>query len=380
MRLLIAILLFSATATAQDTVPPPRFQLNGYVKDLQSLTWQNNMTNLVTGNLIHNRINARWLPSQRITAALELRNRLFWGEEVALTPAFSSRLRNANEAFDLTVNWLDDPRMVLNTAIDRLWAEYRAESWNLRLGRQRINWGIGTTWNPNDLFNTFNFLDFDYEERPGADAVRFQYLTGAMSHVELAVSVSEDSRQEIAAAKYFTNVANYDLQFIGGWFQEQFTLGAGWSGSLGETGFKGEIQYFLSRDAYRAQLNMVMEADYVFEKGWYVSAGMLFNNIGIDEPLLARDIAIRDINPRNLMPTKWNTVFAFSKEITPLISVTSTAIYTPGTDLLIVLPAFTLSVAENLDADVVWQSFFGEGASGFNDIAQRAFLRMKWSF
>ncbi|MGC1242639.1 MAG: hypothetical protein WA874_13695 [Chryseosolibacter sp.] len=373
------LLLWSAAATAQDTIPE-RLQFNGYIKDLQSLTYQEDFTNLITGNLLHNRLNFKWIPSPRITAAAEFRNRLFWGEEVSLTPLFSSQLRNDNEAFDLSANWIDEPRMVFNTNIDRLWVDYHHEQWSLRLGRQRINWGIGTTWNPNDLFNTFNFLDFDYEERPGADAVKLQYLTGDMNHIEFAFFVSEKKRKEIAALKYFMNVANYDFQFIAGWYQEQPTLGMGWSGSIKETGFKGEVQYYFLRGVHREQLNLSVEADHMFTDGWYVSAGVLLNSLGQDESPMVWEVASLQISPRNLMPTKWNTVLTINKEITPLIAVNTTAIYTPGTNLLILLPYFSFSLTENVGVNLVWQSFFGEGLAGFDDISHRAFLRIKWNF
>jgi hypothetical protein len=369
------------SVAAQDTLKVKRLQYGGYVKDLQSLAYRENLTNLVTGNLIHNRLNIKWLASNRITGAIELRNRLFWGEEVFLTPDFSSRLRNSNEAFDLSVNWINESRMVLNTNIDRLWFEYQQDKWNVRLGRQRINWGIGTTWNPNDLFNTFNFLDFDYEERPGADAIKFQYLTGEMSHLEMAFSISERDREKIAAAKYFMNVAHYDLQFIAGWFHQQPSLGFGWSGSIKETGFKGEIQYYFLRGNDPEHLNFSIEADHVFEKGWYVSVGFLFNNLGLEKVPLMGEISMLEMSPRNLMPTKWNTVFTVSKEITPLITANVTNIYTPATNLVIILPTVTFSMTENVDINLVWQSFFGDlPASGFDDLSHRAFLRIKWSY
>ena len=261
-----------------------------------------------------------------------------------------------------------------------MWLEYQADKWNLRLGRQRINWGIGTTWNPNDLFNTFNFLDFDYEERPGADAIRFQYLTGAMSHLEFAFSMSEEQGQGIGAIRYFTNVRNYDLQFIAGWFLEQPTLGMGWSGSIRETGFKGELQYFFATRGYVPQLNVSMEADHVLGKSWYLSGGLLLNNRGVTEfPLFWNAIAL-ELNPRNLMPTKWNTTVTVSKEINPLFTAALTVIYAPGSELTMVLPSATYSITQDVDFNFVWQSFFAEAPAGFDDLTHRGFLRIKWSF
>ena len=61
------------------------------------------------------------------------------------------------------------------------------EKWELTLGRQRINWGVNLAFNPNDLFNAYSLIDFDYQERPGSDAIRFQYFTNELSSFETAV-------------------------------------------------------------------------------------------------------------------------------------------------------------------------------------------------
>lgn len=381
MRLTVVILiLISFTTSAQDSLRIRRLQFRGYIKDIQSMNFQSNLSDLVTGNLIHNRLNFKWNASDRFTAALEFRNRLFWGEEVKFTPGFSSRLRNSNEALDLSANWVDNENIVLNSTIDRMWFEYSADKWNIRVGRQRINWGIGTTWNPNDLFNTYNFLDFDYEERPGADAIKVQYYTGVMSHVELALSVTDSSKNMIMAGKYFMNIAAYDFQFVTGWFHEQPTVGIGWSGSIKESGFKGEVQYFLKRMELRDQINISVEADHVFESGWYINAGAFLNSVGIEKTYTLSDISSMNLSPQNLMPTKWNTLFMVSKEITPLFTVSSTIIYAPGTNLVIFLPNVAYNLTQDLDVNLVWQSFFGDTPTGFDDITHRAFIRIKLSF
>lgn len=380
MRLTVFILLLWSSASAQDTLGVKRLQFGGYIKDMQSVIFQRNLSNPVTGNLIHNRLNFKWTTSNKFTAAVEFRNRLFWGEEVKLTPGFSSRLRNPNEAVDLSVNWVDTESIVLNSTIDRMWFEYSEEKWNVRLGRQRINWGIGTTWNPNDLFNTYNFLDFDYEERPSADAVKFQYYTGAMDYVDIAFSMTDSDKEMIGAAKYFINVAGYDFQFIAGWYHQQPTIGMGWSGSINQSGFKGEIQYYFRRMGFPEQINISVEADHIFENGWYINTGVFLNSQGIDQALDLWEVSSMTFSPQNLMPTKWNTLFMFTKDITPLFNISSTVIYTPGTNLVIFLPSLAYNLTQDLDVNLVWQSFFGELPTGFDDISHRTFLRIKLSF
>ncbi len=376
---LILVVVSYTGALAQDSIDT-RFQVKGYVKDLQSLSFGDDLSGPVTGNLIHHRLNVRWHPKEGMTGAVEIRNRLFWCEEIALVPDAARDFGTGNEAVDLTWNVFERERIILNTTIDRLWFEYSRDKWNVRIGRQRVNWGIGTTWNPNDLFNTFNFLDFDYEERPGVDGLKFQYLTGGMDYLETAVSFGKSFRETVAALRYFRNVANYDLQFIAGIFLQQPTVGFGWSGSIRETGFKGELQYFFRERGNDPLLNASLEADHVFSKGWYLNAGLFLNTTGAtssDDLFVITDM---QFSPRKLMPTRWNTSITFSKELSPLIAIATTVVYSPNANLTILLPTVTYSATENLDINLVWQSFFMEQRESFGDVAHRCFLRFKWSY
>lgn len=378
----IFVLVLKATLLiAQDSVRVKKFEIRGYAKDLQTLTFNKDLSELISGNFIHNRLNFKYKPVAGFTAALEMRNRIFWGEEVRIAPGLSSGLRYPSESVDLSHTWFETEGMLFHSNIDRLWMEYSAAQWSVRVGRQRINWGIGTAWNPNDLFNTFNFLDFDYEERPASDAVKVQYRMGTMSNLELAVArTGAETENVIAAGRYFTNRWNYDFQFLAGWYMNQPTAGAGWSGSIGNTGFKGELQYFFDRGEWPSQLNILVEADHIFNNGWYVRAGALLNNRGLDKPISFLDVSSLDLSPRNPMPTKWNLLTTVAKEITPLFTANAGFVYAPQTNLLILLPSLQYNLATNLDVSLVWQSFFAELPVGFEVLSHRIFLRFKWSF
>lgn len=356
------------------------WEVRGYVKNLQSLIYNQNLDSLVTSNLIHNRINIRWNPSSKFTGGIEFRNRLFWGEDVRLTPNFSDKIRNNNEVIDASFIWFETESMLLETNVDRFWLEYNENAWEARIGRQRINWGINTTWNPNDIFNTYNFLDFDYEERPGRDAVKVCYHLTEMSNIELAAAGGDYDDESVAAIKYFTNHWNYDFQFLVGIYHEILTLGTGWSGSIKDAGFKGEFQYFASHRDTSSQINLTMEIDYLLKKGWYVNGGFLFNSTGINDPINYLDELNFQLTPQRLMPTKWNTIITVAKEITPLLSANLSTIYSPSTNLLIALPSLKYNLATNLDFEIIWQSFFAEQSKSFNGITHTGFIRLKWSF
>ncbi|MFH4968341.1 hypothetical protein V8G61_09065 [Gaetbulibacter sp. M240] len=355
-------------------------KINGYIKDLQRLSFIRNSEQTLDQNLIHNRINLRYNYGSAFSAAAEFRNRIFWGEAVRLNSNFSQQLENPSDFFDLSVSYLKRPDLLMHTNIDRIWLQFSLKHFETRLGRQRINWGIGTLWNPNDIFNTYNFLDFDYEERPGRDAVKFTYKFGGMSNIELAIATSEGMKQQVIALKYFFNKQYYDFQFIAGQFNDTVTLGGGWSGRIENIGFKGECQYFFSHKEKDDLLNITLEADYLLENSWYLGGGLLFNSYGVSKPQDNWETISFELSPKNLMPTKWNATLTVRKQFTPLFTTGLTTIYSPGTNLFLVLPGLSYNIATNLDLDFVMQSFFAEFQNTFNGLSHNIFLRTKWSF
>jgi len=366
---------------AQDTCDKKnKWLLNGYIKNLESLSFDRDFENNISGNLLHNRLNVKWKPSGKITATAEFRNRLFWGEEVRSIPDFAMQLRNDNEKVNLQKAWIQNKSLVLHTNVERLNLEYRDSNWNVRLGRQRINWGITTNWNPNDIFNAYNFLDFDYEERPGVDGGRFQYIFNNSFNAEIAYANTGGKASSVAAVKYNLNKWGYDLQLITGWYNEHLTLGTGWAGNIKEAGFKGELQYYFRHKDSADHFNLSLEGDYMFKKGWYVNVGLLYNNNALYQPLSYWNSINLKISPENLMPTRWNFIVSTAKEITPLLSANISVLYAPGTNLFILFPSFKYNLATNIDIDLIWQSFFVELNHSFEAVNHRGILRMKWSF
>lgn len=366
---------------AQDTTVVTRnWSLNGYVKNLESLTFDKSFKNNISGSLLHNRLNFKWKPSTNITATVEIRNRIFWGEEVKSIPEFEQQIRNDIEAVNMQKAWINNPGMVFHTNVERLNIEYRHSKWNLRAGRQRINWGITTTWNPNDIFNTFNFLDFDYEERPGVDGIRFQYFFNSAFNAEAAYINTGEKEGNVAAVKYNLNKWGYNLQLITGWYKEDITVGGGFAGNLKDAGIKGEVQYYFHKQDTIDHLNLSLEGDYMFAHGWYLNTGLLFNKNGLYKSIGYHDIINLKLSPQSLMPTKWNFIVTTAKEISPLFSVNMSILYSPGTNLFILFPSLRYNLDTNLDADLVWQTFFAELDSNFEAVSHRVYLRLKWSF
>ena len=350
------LLLHCATSHAQNKDPDSsgavHFSFNGYVKDLNSFLLPVKNMPFQYSNLVHNRLNFKW-QSTHFNAAAEMRNRLLWNSSPG--PAYYGKL-------------------------ERGWIEYKSTLWSIKAGRQRINWGMNNAWNPNDVFNAYNMFDFDYEERAGVDGLRIHYQKNETSAVELAATKDAAGKTINGAIKYNFNRSNYDWQLIAGLNQKRITLGIGWQGSIGETGFKGEAQYFVSSKNGRQILNASMEIDHITKNGWYLNAAALFNQQGIASVPSDWSLLSFQNKPDNLMPTRWNIMSGASKEITPIVNGRIGLLYAPFTNLVVFYPSMSFNVITNLDLDIFLQSLFGTTNGKFSAIGHSIFVRGKYSF
>ncbi len=204
-----------------------RVEITGYVKNLQTLLFFNKaypdlqqfelVDTFLQDNLIHNRLNVNWNIAENWNFKADLRSRIFFGDLVRANPDYAKSIDNVNnDYFDLSIILLDKNAFVIHSMLDRLYIEYYDDQWEIRAGRQRINWGIGTVWNPNDIFNAFAFTDFDYEERPGSDAIRVKRYLGFASSIEIAAKAFDHWNEATMAAMYKFNTSGYDFQILAG--------------------------------------------------------------------------------------------------------------------------------------------------------------------
>lgn len=375
-RLFIILFILSTNVKSQNIYNPKKIKWSGYIKSMQSWNFPD-QSMIYSNHLLHNRINLKWQPSNSFSMGGEWRNRMISGDELRLNKNYLSQLKNPNDVWDASVTWVNTKDMMIITNTERLWVSYKKDNWFIRAGRQRINWSTTTTWNPNDIFNSYNFLDFDYEERPGCDAVQIRYLIDERSNMELAAALAGSSGKSIAALKYFLQHRNWDIQIISGLYKDKFTIGGSFAKSIKGAGWKGEWQYFLSNN--ETVFNMSSEVDYLFKNKWYVKGGLLYNSNGLVSRIQNREELQFTMTPLQQMPGAWNLELMGSKAFSPIINISMMMIYSPFSNIMILIPVSTFNMAENLDVDIILQHFIIE-EKAWNTLLHNGFLRIKWSF
>lgn len=355
----------------------------GYVKNLQQWAFTSERNSLVNGGFFHNRLILRYTPDTVWSFDAELRNRLFYGEWARLQPGLADGLDTDAGLVDLSFVPIKRPALVGNIVADRLWAQWARRRWTLRLGRQRIHWGKALIWNPNDWFNAWNFLDFDYEERPGSDALRLQYQAGLFAQFDMAVSPARQAKNWVSALRYGWHSGSFDWQALAGVYRNRLAAGIGWAGDVGKTGFKGEISAFHPVDstAGETSVSATAEINMIVGSSWFLNAGLLVNSNGIGGNTGLFRLTQTNLSADNLMPGKVSFLASASGSITSLIQSSITALYSPNGHLIILVPTAGWSVAENWDLDLTGQLFWLENMNGNLENAGNAvFLRARWSF
>lgn len=355
--------------------------LSGYVKNLQQFQFVDNLDQLQWTTFLHNRLNFAYAPAKSIAFRLEFRNRIFYGDAVAHIPGFSDLMTLDNGWLDLTSNIAENGHLLIVSAIDRASVRFTKGNWDITVGRQRVNWGRNLIWNPNDIFNTYNFLDFDYEERPGSDALRLQYYTGDFSRLELAAKKGRTKDDHIVALLYGFHKWSYDFQLISGIYQNDWVMGLGWAGNVKNMGFKGELSYFVPRKDYQDNedvLSASISMDYGFKNGLYLYASALYNGSTLNQNGGIENLALTAITAKNLMPFEFSSYVQLAKDFSPIFSGSMGTVYSPTNHSVIAIPTFTYSLATNWEIDLISQSFFE--FKNYRSLGHGIYFRLRWSF
>lgn len=384
--LILTFVILAFVIRAQEKI-----SFNGYLKELTmyykpvypiAISSTDSLESLLL-NQLHNRLNFKWNATEKLVFDLEIRNRLFFGQTIKKFPEYKEMIDNEGGYFDLGAVLISADSWFLHSAIDRAWVDYTLGKLQTRVGRQRINWGINLVWNPNDIFNTFSYFEFDYEERPGTDGIKLQYFTSETSSAELVYKIGHNSDETAIAGMYRFSKMNTDIQFLGGWMGKDYVLGTGWSGDIKGSGFRGEVSWFKPREkdngSYEALVASV-SGDYYFQNSLYVHAAVLYNSHGTTGDAGGRSFFAPDISAKMLSLGRYNLFGQVSYPFTPLFNTSFSSILNPGDGSFYTGPTLTYSLGNNLELMVNGQLFFGRDGTEYGDYGQAVYGRIKWSF
>lgn len=330
---------------------------------------------------LQNRLNMKWYISSELTFSWEMRTRFFAGDLVQEIPFYADVIDVDPGYIDLSMMVEENDTWLLHYIPDRLNLDWYTDNWRVTAGRQRINWGINSVSNPNDLFNIYSFYDFNYPERPGSDAIRIQHFLDWASRVEVAYSPAREARNSVAAGMFTFNKGGYDIQLITGYYKNNWALGGGWAGSIRQTGFKGEMMAFVDLenkdDESSSNIVAAVSADHMFSSTLFLTAEILFNkNGGRDQFLLLGE----QLSAENPSYSRYQFTTQASYPFSPIFNGSFAAIYYPDESAAFLSPSVNWSVLQNLDLNLLGQLFAGSDDSAFSTAGNVFAASLTWYY
>ena len=374
---LISIFLIS-NVFAQDS-----FMMKGYVKGMSAMQSYSE-GDMIIENTLHNRFDVDWYINDNFTFTAGLRNRVIVGNNVSIIPNYDEYVSRDLGYADLSWVWMSTNSSIGVSQFDRLSIDYSIGNLQVTIGRQRINWGQTFVWNPNDLFNSYSYFDFDYEEKPGSDAVRIQYYVGDSGKIESSTSINSDNKIT-SALLYRFNTHGYDLQVLGGVFTEtDYVVGGGWSGSIAGGGFSGEATYYHPIENVADSTGIVtasLHYDYTFSNSLNLQFETIYNGFGAESMNGLGGVIFMDLSPKNLFPTKFAVFASAAYDVTPLFRAMLSGMYGPTGNFIYVGPTITYSMSDVMELAVIGQYFaMDKVASALASEGSSIFIRLKWAF
>ena len=226
--------------------------------------------------------------------------------------------------------------------------------------------------------------NFDYEERPGSDAVKVQRYLKNNGSVQFAYKITEDFSDAVFAGMYRFNKKNYDFQVLAGKYNQDVAVGFGWAGNIKNAGFKGESTFFQPlEDSLNQVVLTSVSWDMSLSNGMYVLVSGLHNSNGtndLNRLLTLSGSAGGQLDLKNLMPNKYSLFIQGSGAINPLVNASLASIIAVDLGGVFAMPTISISLKQNLDLSLVGQSFLGVVDDKVSALSNAVFVRFKWSY
>ena len=359
-------------------------EFSGYIQSLTQWGLSSDSSSAwILGN-VQNRLQLKWNPNEQNRFRLEIRNRLLWGDLYAQYPELVDQIGIDPSWVDLNFHYRLKSNLIANHTIDRLYWNGIFGMWNVTVGRQRIHWGMHNAWNPNDLFNTHNFLDFDYFERSGTDALRIQGSIGMESSLEFAFHPARSNQKQILGMRYNSHVGTYDIQWISAYFQGEFSFGGAWAGPIGGSLWKTEWSVFTGKETNMQNIQtawvVATSLEYSFPKQWYVSASILIQSDWSSSTVFTSIDPALSVTPKSLFPSPITGMLQGSKTVDDRWNIQLMALYASENNVFLLYPGITMDAGNQTLLEFRGQLIRSDGNKHDHPFLQNYYLTFKWNF
>jgi len=179
--------------------------------------------------------------------------------------------------YDLISPLLDSDNLYLRQKLYRCNLNYSLPDGDIKIGRQKIPWGVARVWNPTDPFNPIDFANIEREERTGVDAVSLDLPLSELAGLNLVYV--EGMNSDSVGARLRANQGGADYSCSAAKLGDNYWLGFDLAGQVCGAGVRSEIAFTKARTE-ADYLRLVLSYDYNFTNSMYFLAEFYYNGQG----------------------------------------------------------------------------------------------------
>lgn len=283
----------------------------------------------------------------------ELKNHGYFGAFLKDYPGYTFLNFNRYDWVDLNRVWNDDTLAVSYSRLDQAWVHYRSGAFEIRLGRQIINWSQTLVWNVSDIFNTYTLTNIHNPVKQGSDALRLSWYPGPVSMVEFAAKLNYYN-ELTAAIMYRLNHNSFDFQMQTGVVEDtDWMFGGGLVYTKNRLGARSDFIYYIpyhinTRDKNTLLVSAGME--YVFTNDFLLQVEMLYNQMHNHQTNnLFRRFYNITASPKVLSVSEWNLSFNASYNITNPLKVSLLSVWFIDYEGYTIMPSMHYDLFRNTE-------------------------------
>lgn len=368
----------AAHALAEDEVQAGNFSIRhaGHYANVLSRS-KTTEKKAFTGDLQRFRLELQPRYGENLSGFLAYDHRILVNNAIKTGDFLVMQNRQRDQFLDFEHQIAKDGNTRWEHLVYRGYLDYRSELFQLRVGRQQIPWGLGRFWTPTDLFNPFDPLAIEKEERVGTDALDLKAYWDSRQYVELVYAPQRKRRQDTTALKLHLSKADRELSLILAEAKGTEVYGADYLQNIGKAAFRMEV---VRTDA-RNEPNfwkVILNLDYTFPSSLYVLGEYHFNGQGRrDENTYQR--VRRNLGEIDFLGQDFLGV-RLGYDVTPLVRVENHLILVLNDQSVYVNPEIRWDVRKNSEFLIGAQLFFGRQDSEYGQEHPVGYIRWKIFF
>ena len=286
-----------------------------------------------------------------------------------------AQARQREQFFDQDDELLKRGNLRWEHGLYRSYVTYKKEDWEASFGRRQVSWGLGKFWAPTDLFNPFDPLSLEKDERRVRDNLRVAYFSPGQDSLEGVYVPARSYENSSFGLRLIHPFQEKEIGIILGELKKNEIAGLHFLTNIGKSALRLEHTFnHYETDFFKTTVNI----DYTFSNSLYLMGEYYYNGQG------RRDKSVYQI-------TRWNSGeidflgqdylgALVGYDLTPLIRAETYIILNIRDESAFINPQLKWSLSSNSSLLLGGQFFSGNDATEFERFHNLGYLRWRLFF